>query len=197
MRQWRRWRRCLRMQTRALRCGWTDTSHPLMSEFTPWTCDTGSVTKSLNVTLRRSTKKKKKKRRTCTSCIPDVVSRLAGLLGGTCPLVGGIWLCAAPRSGVVAIATVSLCAALPAAACPAGAWAVTAPPVRHIQNYPTVLLPHERCTIKKPLKWSLKPFVCAKIPKPWFPQTHENKIWVLFLFLLKSCVPARLTKLRW
>ena len=44
-----------------------------------------------------------------------------GFHGGTSPLVGGIRVGAAPRSGVVAIATVGLSAALPAAACPAGA----------------------------------------------------------------------------
>lgn len=74
-------------------------------------------------------------RRTCAARVPAVVGGLAGFGRGTRPLVGGIRVRAAPRSGVVAIATVHFSAALPAAACPAGARAVAAAPVRSIHNY--------------------------------------------------------------
>lgn len=103
-----------------------------------------------------------KKKPTWTSCFPAVADRLTGFWSGTCPLVGRIRICAAPRSRVIAIATVGLSAALPAAACPAGAWAVTAPSVRHIQNYPTTLLLHTRHAIyvNGRQKWLPRLLIC-------------------------------------
>lgn len=61
--------------------------------------------------------------------VPAVIGRLSGLGGGTGPLEGRVRVGAAPGSGVVAVATVNLGAALSAAARPAGAGAVAAPPV--------------------------------------------------------------------
>lgn len=69
-------------------------------------------------------------RRTCAARVPAVVGGLTGFGCGARPLVGGIRVGAAPRLGVVAIATVHFSAALPAAACPAGARAVAAAPAR-------------------------------------------------------------------
>lgn len=73
------------------------------------------------------------KSRTCSGAVcgvPAVIGRLPGLGGGTGQLEGGVRVNAAPGSGVVAaVATVHLGAALPAAASPAGAGAVAAPPV--------------------------------------------------------------------
>lgn len=80
-------------------------------------------------------------------CVPAVDGRLAGFWRGSRPLVGGVRVRAAPGSGVVAVATVHLSAALPAAARPAGARAVAAPPVAHIHTYSTSSLLQERLPI--------------------------------------------------
>lgn len=66
--------------------------------------------------------------------VPAVIGRLPGLGGGTGPLEGRVRVGAAPGSGVAAVATVHLGAALPAAARPAGAGAVAAPPVADSRN---------------------------------------------------------------
>lgn len=77
----------------------------------PW-CDVLKVSKVKN----------KYKNKKCTSCVPVVAGRLVGFGRRIRPLVGGVGVGAAPRSGVVAIVTVGLHAALHAAAArPAGA----------------------------------------------------------------------------
>ena len=66
--------------------------------------------------------------RTCPAAVGAVAPGVARFRGGVLPVVGRVGVCAAPGPGVVAVHVVTLCAALLAAAVPAGGGASVAPP---------------------------------------------------------------------